>query len=199
MQGCPIHNLSPSSCLTDLHAGCLVSCRLHLLNTQYRMHVDISSFPCRTFYSNDVQDGDNVKQPSYGRYLQCHQEYRSLGHYCFLNITGREHRGEVGASTVPAASNPSTSICNEEEALAVVALLRGLSRSLTRQLQTVAGKSAGESPAKQAVVTAQGPLTAASSVGTSAEQATGPDSKGRVSVGVISPYSLQVSHHGVIT
>jgi senataxin len=43
---------------------------VHLLNTQYRMHPDISDFPRRIFYDGNLLDGPNVKHPDYGNPLR---------------------------------------------------------------------------------------------------------------------------------
>ena len=37
--------------------------QIHLLDTQYRMHPDISAFPNSYFYQNQVHDGENVRGP----------------------------------------------------------------------------------------------------------------------------------------
>lgn len=42
---------------------------VHLLDTQYRMHPQISKFPRNIFYGGYLKDGPNVKNPSYGNPL----------------------------------------------------------------------------------------------------------------------------------
>ncbi|CAN1143681.1 TPR and ankyrin repeat-containing protein 1 [Linum perenne] len=69
---------------------------VHLLNIQYRMHPFISRFPNSLFYDGSIQDGDNVKAPSYRkRYLPGEM----FGPYSFLNVNGgREEMDDVGYS-----------------------------------------------------------------------------------------------------
>ena len=38
--------------------------QVHLLDTQYRMHPEISRFPNSYFYHNQIADGDKVCGPS---------------------------------------------------------------------------------------------------------------------------------------
>jgi len=42
---------------------------VHLLDTQYRMHPQISKFPRNIFYGGYLKDGENVSNPSYGNPL----------------------------------------------------------------------------------------------------------------------------------
>ncbi|WOH07546.1 hypothetical protein DCAR_0726978 [Daucus carota subsp. sativus] len=60
----------------------------HLLDTQYRMHPKLSSFPNAKFYQNRIMDAEIVKSESYGkRYLPGPM----YGTYSFMNISsGRE-------------------------------------------------------------------------------------------------------------
>ncbi|CAI0438007.1 unnamed protein product [Linum tenue] len=70
---------------------------VHLLNIQYRMHPSISCFPNSIFYSGKIQDGDNVKSPSYEK-----KDYLPgpmFGPYSFMNVNGgREEFDDVGRS-----------------------------------------------------------------------------------------------------
>ncbi|KAL9225088.1 hypothetical protein vseg_001052 [Gypsophila vaccaria] len=60
----------------------------HLLNTQYRMHPTISSFPNKKFYEHGIVDALNVKQSSYTRTFLKGNMY---GSYTFINVsTGKE-------------------------------------------------------------------------------------------------------------
>ncbi|KAL6652173.1 hypothetical protein ACP70R_011098 [Stipagrostis hirtigluma subsp. patula] len=63
----------------------------HLLNIQYRMHPSISIFPNLSFYDKKILDGANVTQEKHERsYL----EGAMFGPYSFINIDGREGRGQ---------------------------------------------------------------------------------------------------------
>ncbi|KAG9442386.1 hypothetical protein H6P81_018240 [Aristolochia fimbriata] len=67
----------------------------HLLNIQYRMHPEISSFPNAKFYNNQILDGSNVKKYNYKK---CYLPERMYGAYSFINITdGREEKDERGS------------------------------------------------------------------------------------------------------
>ncbi|KAK1380566.1 hypothetical protein POM88_027310 [Heracleum sosnowskyi] len=60
----------------------------HLLDTQYRMHPNISSFPNTKFYQNRLIDSQIVKSDSYKK---CYLPGPSYGAYSFFNIScGRE-------------------------------------------------------------------------------------------------------------
>lgn len=39
---------------------------IELLRIQYRMHPSISLFPSKYFYDGQLEDGSNVKKPSFG-------------------------------------------------------------------------------------------------------------------------------------
>ncbi|GAQ79821.1 tRNA-splicing endonuclease positive effector [Klebsormidium nitens] len=83
-----------------------------LLNTQYRMHPEISRWPLGAFYGEQVQDGRNVTE---GRYNQAYVS-RLLGPYAFIDAAeGREEKDPGGASK-----------CNRMEADLVLHLLRKL-------------------------------------------------------------------------
>ncbi|CAN0880596.1 Probable helicase MAGATAMA 3 [Linum grandiflorum] len=70
----------------------------HLLNVQYRMHPSISSFPNLSFYSGKIQDGSNVKEPSY-RKCFLPGGGSMFGPYSFLNVIGgSEYSDDVGRS-----------------------------------------------------------------------------------------------------
>ncbi|PHH72181.1 hypothetical protein CDD80_4722 [Ophiocordyceps camponoti-rufipedis] len=69
---------------------------VHLLDTQYRMHPDISIFPSAEFYEGQLQDGPDMarlrRQPWHGSEL--------LGPYRFFDIEGSQERGRGGQSLV---------------------------------------------------------------------------------------------------
>ncbi|KAK3141706.1 hypothetical protein QOZ80_4BG0337350 [Eleusine coracana subsp. coracana] len=57
----------------------------HLLDTQYRMHPEISRFPVSTFYDGKIFDGPNVTNMNYGkRFLS----RKLFGPYSFINVDG---------------------------------------------------------------------------------------------------------------
>ncbi|CAJ2636390.1 unnamed protein product [Trifolium pratense] len=68
----------------------------HFLNTQYRMHPTISSFPNSQFYLNQILDGPNVMSKNYRKkYLP----EPMFGPYAFINIVGgREGIDDAGRS-----------------------------------------------------------------------------------------------------
>ncbi|PHH88828.1 hypothetical protein CDD83_6986 [Cordyceps sp. RAO-2017] len=69
---------------------------IHLLNTQYRMHPEISMFPSREFYEGQLQDGPNMLQL---RQRPWHSS-ALLGPYRFFDVEGAQERGRKGQSLV---------------------------------------------------------------------------------------------------
>ena len=69
--------------------------KVHLLDTQYRMHPQISAFPSREFYEGQLKDGDNMLQL---RQQPWHQSI--LGPYRFFDVQGVQERGHKGQSLV---------------------------------------------------------------------------------------------------
>ncbi|PFH62772.1 hypothetical protein XA68_11995 [Ophiocordyceps unilateralis] len=69
---------------------------VHLLDTQYRMHPDISLFPSAEFYEGQLRNGPDMarlrRQPWHGSAL--------LGPYRFFDIAGSQERGHRGQSLV---------------------------------------------------------------------------------------------------
>lgn len=64
----------------------------HLLNVQYRMNDDISSFPNSMFYNNKLVNGGNLRREMYL------QEY-GFGSYALINVVdGREELDDDGRS-----------------------------------------------------------------------------------------------------
>ncbi|KAL6652177.1 hypothetical protein ACP70R_011102 [Stipagrostis hirtigluma subsp. patula] len=57
----------------------------HLLNIQYRMHPDISTFPVATFYDGKVSDGPNVTHKNYNKRFLAGKLF---GPYSFINVEG---------------------------------------------------------------------------------------------------------------
>ncbi|CAN1143684.1 TPR and ankyrin repeat-containing protein 1 [Linum perenne] len=69
---------------------------VHLLDIQYRMHPFISHFPNSMFYAGSIQDGDNVKAPSYKKSYLPGEMFVP---YSFINVNGgREEMDDVGHS-----------------------------------------------------------------------------------------------------
>lgn len=69
---------------------------VHLLDTQYRMHPEISAFPSKEFYEGRLYDGDDM-----GRLrLQPWHESKLLGPYRFFDVEGVQEKGQKGQSLV---------------------------------------------------------------------------------------------------
>merc|ERR1719354_880773 len=62
----------------------------HLLNTQYRMHPQISAFPSTHFYESKLEDGQNVQQPHYTR--PYHQNPNFLPFLFFSLIDSKQQK-----------------------------------------------------------------------------------------------------------
>ncbi|KXJ93970.1 SEN1 N terminal-domain-containing protein [Microdochium bolleyi] len=69
---------------------------IHLLDTQYRMHPEISKFPSQEFYEGKLVDGDGLAslrvQPWHSSLL--------LSPYRFFDVKGNQERGSRGQSLV---------------------------------------------------------------------------------------------------
>uniref|UniRef100_A0A453NCV3 Helicase ATP-binding domain-containing protein n=1 Tax=Aegilops tauschii subsp. strangulata TaxID=200361 RepID=A0A453NCV3_AEGTS len=68
-----------------------LGCRKHLLDTQYRMHPEISRFPVWRFYDGKVGDGVNVVSKSHRRRLL---RGNMFGPYSFINVRGGRESSE---------------------------------------------------------------------------------------------------------
>ncbi|TVU16031.1 hypothetical protein EJB05_39578, partial [Eragrostis curvula] len=77
----------------------------HLLNTQYRMHPEISKFPVATFYDGKISDGSNVTNLSHGKNFLTGKLF---GPYSFINVDGgheiTEKHGRSLKNTVEVAA-----------------------------------------------------------------------------------------------
>lgn len=69
---------------------------VHLLDTQYRMHPEISAFPSKEFYEGRLYDGDAM---GHLRQQPWHQS-KVLGPYHFFDVQGVQERGRRGQSLV---------------------------------------------------------------------------------------------------
>ena len=69
---------------------------IHLLDTQYRMHPEISLFPSQEFYERRLFDGDDMRRL---RHQPWHQS-ALLGPYRFFDVQGIQERGQRGQSLV---------------------------------------------------------------------------------------------------
>lgn len=69
---------------------------VHLLDTQYRMHPEISVFPSQEFYEKKLLDGDDMRRL---RHQPWHQS-ALLGPYRFFDVKGSQERGHRGQSLV---------------------------------------------------------------------------------------------------
>ncbi|KAF2136625.1 uncharacterized protein K452DRAFT_322283 [Aplosporella prunicola CBS 121167] len=69
---------------------------IHLLDTQYRMHPEISYFPSQTFYDGKLLDGDNMgglrQQPWHASAI--------LGPYRFFDVQGQHQAAPKGHSLI---------------------------------------------------------------------------------------------------
>ncbi|KAI1501889.1 SEN1 N terminal-domain-containing protein [Biscogniauxia marginata] len=69
---------------------------VHLLDTQYRMHPEISLFPSQEFYEKRLIDGDDMSRL---RHQPWHQS-ALLGPYRFFDVKGIQEKGRKGRSLV---------------------------------------------------------------------------------------------------
>ncbi|KAJ4147646.1 hypothetical protein LMH87_002156 [Akanthomyces muscarius] len=69
---------------------------VHLLDMQYRMHPEISSFPSKEFYEGQLHDGQDMA----GLRQQPWHKSALLGPYRFFDVQGAQERGSRGRSLV---------------------------------------------------------------------------------------------------
>ncbi|KAI3853074.1 hypothetical protein MKX03_020069 [Papaver bracteatum] len=55
---------------------------VQMLKTQYRMHPEIRHFPSEEFYSNELQDGEEVKEQT----IRPWHDFKCFGPFCFFDI-----------------------------------------------------------------------------------------------------------------
>lgn len=82
-----------------------------MLDTQFRMHPEISNFPSKEFYKNKLKDAAGLTQKLARPW---HNEYPALGPYSFFNIQGKHERGN------------SMSLLNHQEAKFALQLVQFL-------------------------------------------------------------------------
>lgn len=110
----------------------LQACRVpvHMLNTQYRMHPAISSFPATQFYQGELRDGPNVLHPTRGSLVTSTPLFAKMGRYAVLDVQwGREEKPEG-----------STSSRNPAESRAVVELVKALSQDIMAAHRAAGGE-----------------------------------------------------------
>jgi senataxin len=69
---------------------------VHLLDTQYRMHPEISSFPSKQFYNSKLADGPNMAQARDKPWHEC----SILGPYRFFDVEGIQTKEARGYSFI---------------------------------------------------------------------------------------------------
>ena len=89
--------------------------KVHMLNTQYRMHPVISAFPRHIFYGGMLLDGPNVRSPRFGGDLKdiITMKFPKFQQFNFLDLDSMEERD-------------GTSLCNRDEAELVLHLYRSI-------------------------------------------------------------------------
>ena len=103
----------------SLHDRLMYACKYNhvMLNVQYRMRPDISSFPSAQFYNSQIVDGNNVLSPCYAGQISL----LDGNPYAFLSINGKEEKGAGGSSR------------NQAEACCVLDLIKKLKSSSLRK------------------------------------------------------------------
>ncbi len=74
---------------------------MHLLDTQYRCHPRISSFPAKYFYNGRLLDGANVLSPAYTTPFHVHLAFSP---FAFYDLQSEESRGRKRRPSIRTAS-----------------------------------------------------------------------------------------------
>ena len=69
-----------------------------MLNIQYRMKPEISSFPSLTFYDGDISNGQNVMQTAYQTLT--YANFVTNRAYSFINVDSMENRHNMSFQNV---------------------------------------------------------------------------------------------------
>lgn len=119
----------------SLHERLMFDCAKEhiMLDVQYRMRPEISSFPSRHFYGGKLFNGDNVESLKYNSHVNVFDG----NPYVFLEVEGTEKQYANG------------SYSNTEEALAVVEIVKMLRFSASKQTEV----QSWDSPDKIRIIT----------------------------------------------
>ncbi|XP_058744789.1 helicase required for RNAi-mediated heterochromatin assembly 1-like [Vicia villosa] len=101
----------------------LLGYKKHMLNIQYRMHPNISLFPCKEFYDQKISDAPFVMEESYNKSFLEGELYSS---YSFINIAkGKEKSGR------------GHSLMNMVEVAVISEMIKNLKKEFKRTLNKV--------------------------------------------------------------
>ena len=111
---------------------------VHMLNTQYRMHPEISDFPRRIFYKGALYDGPNVLKPDYGQPLipSIRLQLPFFRPFTILDLESSEERGGTSLSNSAEANfalhlyNSLNAITNGEVFKSKVAIISPYSQQV---------------------------------------------------------------------
>ncbi|KNC26102.1 hypothetical protein FF38_09102, partial [Lucilia cuprina] len=87
---------------------------IFMLDTQFRMHPEIASFPSKNFYQNKLRNADNNVEKFTS---SLHSVSKALGPYSFFNVNGSHISEEVLDSTISHSEVDSFTQNNHNESL----------------------------------------------------------------------------------